>query len=99
MSAGRQAKFYHSKAWVDCRNAYLKYAGGVCERCAAKGLVTPAEIVHHKIHLSESTLDDPQIALCFDNLEAVCRKCHGELHSAKPERRYEINEDGSVDIQ
>lgn len=72
-------KFYHSKQWADCRNAYISQHP-LCERCEAKGLIVPAEIVHHKIHLTEDNYRDPSIALNFDNLESVCRDCHNKEH-------------------
>ena len=95
MSAGNQAKFYKTKPWQNCRDGYLKSVGGLCERCLAKGLIVPAEIVHHKIYLTEENITDPSVALNFDNLEALCRACHGEAHGRK--KRYSIAADGSVE--
>ena len=95
MSAGNQAKFYKTAAWVNCRKAYLAKVGGLCERCLAKGLIVPAEIIHHKIRLNENNITDPSVTLNFDNLEALCRLCHGEEHG-RP-KRYTIAADGSVE--
>ena len=95
MSEGKQNKFYKTAAWVNCRKAYLKSVGGLCERCRAKGLIVPAEIIHHKKHLTEANLNDPSIALDFGNLEALCRACHGEAHGRQ--KRYTISADGSVE--
>ena len=95
MSQGKQSQFYKTAAWVSCRNSYLKSVGGLCERCLAKGLIVPAEIIHHKIHLNENNINDPSVSLNFDNLEAVCRSCHGELHGKR--KRYTIAADGSVE--
>ena len=95
MSTGQQAKFYKTTAWVNCRKGYLAKVGGLCERCLAKGLIVPAEIIHHKIHLTEENITDPSVALNFDNLEALCRVCHGEAHG-RP-KRYTIAADGSVE--
>lgn len=95
MSAGNQAKFYKTAAWVNCRKAYLAKVGGLCERCLAKGLIVPAEIIHHKIRLNENNITDPSVSLNFDNLEALCRLCHGEEHG-RP-KRYTIAADGSVE--
>lgn len=94
MSRGRQEQFYKTKAWVDCRKAYLKSVGGLCERCLNKGLITPAEIVHHKIHLNAENINEPSITLNADNLEALCRKCHGEAHGSL--KRYDVLPDGTV---
>ena len=94
MSKGKQSEFYKTKAWQNCRDGYMRSVGGLCERCLAKGLIVPAEIIHHKIHLNENNINDPSVALNFANLEAVCRVCHGELHGKA--KRYTIAADGSV---
>jgi len=94
MSSGKRSAFYKTKAWQSCRDDYIKSVGGLCERCLAKGLIVPAEIAHHKIHLNDNNINDPSVSLNFDNLEAVCRSCHGEIHGKK--KRYTIAEDGSV---
>lgn len=95
MSQGIQAQFYKTKTWQSCRDNYMRRVGGLCEKCKARGLIVPAEIVHHKIHLDAEKVKDPSIALNPDNLEALCRICHGAEHG-KPNRRYLIRDDGSV---
>lgn len=87
--------FYLSQAWKETRKAYAASVGGLCERCQAKGLIVPAEIVHHKIHLTPDNITDPNVALAWDNLEALCRQCHGEAHK-KIHKRYTINNNGEV---
>ena len=86
--------FYHSPAWKHCQAEYVKRAGGLCERCLAKGLIVPGVIVHHKIHLTPEVIDDPSITLNPDNLELLCRKCHGFVH--RPEKRYSVGELGRI---
>ena len=73
-------KFYSSKAWQECRNEYIKTVHYLCENCMRKGIYKPAEIVHHKIELTPMNIDNPELTLGFDNLEAVCRECHSEYH-------------------
>lgn len=90
--------FYSSKAWKECRNAYIKKCGGLCELCLADGIYKPGYIVHHKIHLNEDNYKDPSISLSFDNLMYVCFDCHQKLHFAN-ERRYKINSNGEVIIK
>lgn len=90
--------FYKSKAWKNCRDAYMKQAGGLCEDCLAKGIYTPAEIVHHIIPLDEKTITDPSIALNPALLKAVCRECHAAEHGAK-QRRYNLDELGRVTVK
>lgn len=99
MSQGLQAQFYKTKAWQDCRNAYYKQVGGLCEKCKAKGLIVPAEIVHHKIHLNAENITDPTITLNPANLIAECRACHGEEHPKGRRKRYTIAQDGTVNVR
>lgn len=90
--------FYKTRAWKECRAAYLRKVGGLCELCMDRGIIRPADIVHHKIHLTDETARDPKVALNFDNLQAVCIDCHNALHFRKaPKKRYEII-DGTVVI-
>lgn len=92
--------FYTSAAWKACRTAYLHKVSGLCEVCAASGIVKPADIVHHKIHLDDVSALDPEIALNFDNLQAVCRDCHNAIHFRKAQpKRYRVGEDGVCIIQ
>lgn len=88
-------EFYKSQAWKTTRDAYASHARGLCEICLAKGLYSPGEIVHHKIHITPDNINDPTISLNWDNLELVCRKCHAELHDRR-QRRYRIDEAGRV---
>lgn len=87
-------EFYQSPAWKRTREAYKKSVSGLCERCRKKGLFVPADIVHHKVHLTPENIHDLDISLGFGNLEAVCRKCHGELHGDG--RRWTVDEFGRV---
>ena len=90
--------FYTSRAWANCREAYRKSVGGLCERCLRAGLIVPGEIVHHKVHLTPSNISDPNTTLNWDNLELVCRECHAREHDLgrKYKKRYEIDEFGRV---
>lgn len=87
--------FYKSHAWMDCARAYRQSVGGLCERCAAAGLIVPAEEVHHKIRLTPENLADPTIALDWANLEALCKDCHLKEHNA---RRWNVDELGRVTL-
>ena len=92
-------RFYKSKRWKDCRAAYSKRAGGLCERCLAHGLFVPGKIVHHKIQLSPANINDPTVSLNFDNLELLCRDCHGEEHRGL-ERRWRVDrETGRIEAR
>ena len=93
------SSLYHSSEWESCRVAYMKRVGGLCERCRAQGRIVPAKIIHHKIHLTPANINDPTIALDFNNLEALCKQCHEEEHNfcgRKNSKRYFVNESGQV---
>ena len=87
-------QFYRSQAWEKCREGFIKYRHGLCERCLARGIYKPGVIVHHKVHLTPDNITDPTITLSFDNLQLLCRDCHAITH--KPEKRYKIDELGRV---
>lgn len=90
-------RFYKSTAWQHTAQNYMKSVGGLCEECQRRGIYRPAEIVHHKIHITPANLEDPEIALYWGNLEALCRKCHGERH--REPRRFTVDpESGRVEI-
>lgn len=81
--------FYKSKAWQRCRNAYIAERvvidGGLCEVCGEE----PGYIVHHKILLTPSNINNSEITLNHKYLRYECKKCHDreEEHafvSAKP---------------
>ena len=85
-------KFYNSMAWRNCRNEYGKRAHWLCENCLRKGIYKPGEIVHHKIELDPVTIERPEIALSFDNLELLCRDCHAAAHEHSGGRWAEVNQ-------
>ncbi len=87
--------FYKSKAWELCRETYLSKVGGLCERCFENGEIRPAKIVHHKNYISTENINNPQVTLNHDNLEALCQDCHNKEH-IRHKRRYEIGADGEL---
>lgn len=70
-------KFYKSKKWKRVRDYVMKRDSWLCQipECYA-----PAEEVHHKIHLTASNIDDPEISLNPKNLMSICRTHHFEHH-------------------
>lgn len=87
----RRDQFYSTQKWRDVRAAYRKSVGGLCERCLACGLIRPGRFVHHKIHLTDDNVDDPAVALAFENLELLCTDCHAAEHDS---HRYVIDASG-----
>lgn len=69
-------KFYHSAAWKHCRESYIAYRvsidGGLCETCHER----LGKIVHHKIWLDESNINNPEITLNHEHLKYDCQPCH-----------------------
>lgn len=86
--------FYNSKAWIECRAAYIISVFGLCERCGK-----PGHIVHHKKKLTPQNINDPSVTLNWSLLEYVCLECHNkdELgeHTEK-KKRYRFDEEGNV---
>jgi 5-methylcytosine-specific restriction protein A len=71
-------KFYNSKQWIRCREAYKQSKFGLCERCSM-----PGEEVHHKTYLSPENINDPNVTLNWENLELLCQSCHSKEHMTK----------------
>lgn len=90
--------FYNSNVWKETRAAFKKSKGGLCERCLKKGLIRPADIVHHRTPLTPENINDPKISLAWSNLEALCFDCHEEEHSGRT-ARYRISPDGRVEAK
>lgn len=86
--------FYTSKEWRKTRDAYYRFQCGRCERCMAEVLagarrvedINPGIIVHHKKELTPENINDPAVALSFDNLELLCDEHHNRQHKAKAKR-------------
>lgn len=68
-------RFYKPKAWRECRDAYFASQHGICERCEGAG-----RIVHHQVYLSPENINDPDVALNWENLELLCQDCHNAEH-------------------
>lgn len=89
-------KFYKGPAWQRCREAAIKRDRYLCVDCMKKGIIRPAEEVHHIQHLTPENINDPEISLNLDNLVSLCRDCHQARH--KSPRRYKVDEFGRVTI-
>ena len=84
--------FYRSTAWRKCREAYIVSVNGLCEVCLVRGDYVPGYIVHHKIVLKPSNINDPEVTLNHDCLQHVCLDCHNTLHHGSNE----VTRDGLV---
>lgn len=74
-------KFYKTTIWKKLREKVLDINNYDCQHCKSKGRANKANTVHHIKHLKEH----PELALDENNLMAVCKECHNELH---PEKHY-----------
>ena len=93
-------QFYNSDAWRSCRDSFLKSKGGLCERCSTPHDPIVAKIAHHKTYLTKQNINDPNVALSWDNLEALCQDCHNKEHKRNDKkRRYMFDEEGTADIK
>lgn len=79
--------FYGSSQWQNCRAAYRKAKGNLCERCLARGLIIPGAEVHHRIRITPENMNDPAVTLSWDNLELLCKACHDEEHRREADAR------------
>lgn len=54
----------------------------LCELCQKKGVIRPAENIHHIV--SFMSTDDPiersRLAYDYSNLMSLCVECHSEIH-------------------
>lgn len=71
--------FYSSSKWNKCRKAYIENRmmidGGMCEECHEQ----VGYILHHKVMLDESNINDATVSLNHENLEYVCKDCHDKF--------------------
>lgn len=68
----------------------------MCERCYANGVLKPAKVVHHIVHLNPENIDDPSVTLAYANFQRLCQDCHAAVHSSAPESRVRFAPDGTV---
>ncbi len=71
---------YKSKAWRECRRGFLQSKHFICERCEGA-----ASIAHHKVYLTPENINDQEITLNWDLLEALCLDCHTTEHLGSKE--------------
>ena len=91
-------KFYKSTAWKNTRASYLKSVGGLCELCLDKGIIRKADIIHHKEPITPENIDDADITLNWNNLQAVCNEHHHDIHN-RHAKRYKVDEFGRVTMR
>jgi 5-methylcytosine-specific restriction endonuclease McrA len=70
---------------------------GICSSCG-KPFNSRDLIVHHKIHLNEDNINNPEIALNLNNLEVLCINCHNSTHAKNEDmnRDMKFDENGNI---
>ena len=73
----RAAEFYNSALWHGVRDKEMAISNYQCAVCRTKGIVTPADEVHHIIPIEV----DWSKRLDADNLVCLCHRHHMEAHA------------------
>lgn len=77
-------RFYCSKQWLKTR-AIILANDPICRACEAEGIVTPAEHIDHIIPRKIR----PDLAFDADNLQPLCRSCHGRKTLAEQSTQHD----------
>lgn len=74
-------QIYSSIQWKNLRKSY-RMQHPLCERCLANGIYTPATDIHHIVPISRAKdeLTMWNFALNANNLMALCKECHCQIH-------------------
>ena len=84
--------FYFGRQWRKTRDEFLKSKNWMCERCGEA-----ATIAHHKKWLTRNNINDVNVTLNWNNLEALCQDCHNkEHHRNDKKKRYAFDEAGNL---
>jgi len=78
-------KLYQMKEWRNLSKLFLMQ-NPLCAKCLEEGRTTPSEHTHHKISpFQEGLAPEQKLALLLDwnNLMALCAKCHNEIHQTQ----------------
>lgn len=90
-------QFYNSNVWCTTRDLFIQSRGGICERCSTPDDPVAAKIAHHRVYLTPDNINDPNIALSWESLEALCQDCHNkEHHRAERVTRYAFDDAGNL---
>lgn len=73
---------YQNTAWRKLRDTYM-HQHPICEKCLKQGKITPATDVHHIRSPFQHGEINYNLLLDYDNLMALCKDCHGNIHAAQ----------------
>ena len=78
-------ELYDSRKWRNLRKLVIMSQGGLCINDN-----NPAYYVHHKEELTDANYTDPTIALAVENLVALCKQCHNDIHKPSVSIRSDV---------
>ena len=79
MSTEQERKeIYNTHRWRKLRIEKLNL-NPLCEECEREGITMGADIVHHRVHISDGGDPFPEV----EGLESLCLPCHSKHHNAK----------------
>lgn len=73
---------YQNTAWRKLRDTYM-HQHPICQECLKQGKITPATDVHHIKSPFQHGEINYNLLLDYDNLMALCKDCHGNIHAAQ----------------
>lgn len=73
--------YYNSKQWKNLRAWYIR-RHPLCEECLSKGIIKSAIDIHHITPFMSGITEVQRwnLLLNEDNLKALCKDCHVEVH-------------------
>lgn len=91
----QKRKFYDSGAWKNLRKVAMERCNNECQKCKKNGYVTIDTNEHNGkrkkikmvVHHIKELEHHPKLALDIDNLEALCVRCHNEIHGRVFDRK------------
>lgn len=77
-------EIYNTGQWQRLRLSYLA-AHPLCECCLKGGIIKSAKDIHHKVSFmsTDDKAERERLAFDSDNLMALCRECHNQIHNPK----------------
>lgn len=81
-----RTKAYNYTPWRKLRDTYIK-EHPLCAECLKHGKVTPAEDIHHIRTPFQQGEINYNLLMDENNLMALCKECHGNIHSGKKDNR------------
>ena len=88
MAKAYAKKFYKSKAWQQCRRAYVSMRinidGGMCQHCRER----PGYIADHIEEITPDNINDPEVTLNHKNIQYLCTICHNKKTFSKSENDF-----------